>query len=385
MGGVLDDTNSGINNALNTPAFNLGVGLLSAAGPSENPVSLGQALGRGVQFAQNAQQQALRNQLVRSRLEDDARKRNVTEQLGGLLGGGSDPTLGLLAQVAPNAVAQSLVGQRFPRQNSVIQQAQFAFPDDPVKQREFVAELAGLSPVDRAKLRQIEQGTQIEAQERAENVATTKQERAAQDANITFNIDRFIKANVANQTRGQSAVSGTGIDAILPAGFGRAARVLGAPDIPKQIEAETEFTRIGKELVISGGLTPLMGIKNLTDTARRQLSEAKFDENTPAANAQIAIASGLEGLLTAVDIRGIKISPEKRKQINDIIRRSKGQSPKDNTRLGPETAPPPELEEGGQRVFNVRPPVSQRRVGDIFNHPQAGAVEWTGRGWRKVN
>ena len=107
--------------AFNSPMFNVGIGLLANSGPSTTPTSLGQGLARGLQFAQNAQQQNLRNQLVRSRLEDDARRRRASEQLGGLLSGGDNPTMGLLADIAPGAVAQGLLGQMFPRSTSTLQ------------------------------------------------------------------------------------------------------------------------------------------------------------------------------------------------------------------------------------------------------------------------
>lgn len=113
-----------LGDALSNPLFNLGIGLLAAGGPSTTPVSLGQALGQGAQFANRAQQQALQNQLIRSRLEEDARKRGALERLRGAFAG--NETLGLLAEVAPDAVAKGLLAQAFPEPLSPLEQATLA-------------------------------------------------------------------------------------------------------------------------------------------------------------------------------------------------------------------------------------------------------------------
>lgn len=157
---------------LGNPLLNLGVGLLAASGPSRTPVSIGQALAQGMQLAQGAQGAQLKNQFIRDRLSQRAQRREALGQLQeGLLGTGEveagtgnvtggmtqQEMMGLLAQAAPEQFAQGLLGQVFPEQrrpNSLIEQAQFAFPDDPERQRQFVAETAQRAGADEDMLGQ---------------------------------------------------------------------------------------------------------------------------------------------------------------------------------------------------------------------------------------
>jgi hypothetical protein len=61
MNGLLSD-------ALNSPMFQMGMGLLAAGGPSLMPTSTGQALAQGAQQATAMQQQQIENQLMRDKL-----------------------------------------------------------------------------------------------------------------------------------------------------------------------------------------------------------------------------------------------------------------------------------------------------------------------------
>ena len=98
----------------------MGIGLLSASGPSATPVSLGQALGQGVQFASQQRQLAARNRLMRSQLEDTSRRRAASQQLANVIneelaqeGGnpGRSRALSALAQLDP-AAALKMVTER---------------------------------------------------------------------------------------------------------------------------------------------------------------------------------------------------------------------------------------------------------------------------------
>ena len=123
MGGFARN-NSGqqglLGNALESPLFNLGIGLLSASGPATTPVSLGQALDQGVQFASQQRQLAARNRLMRSQLEDTSRRRAASQQLANVIneelaqeGGnpGRSRALSALAQLDP-AAALKMVTER---------------------------------------------------------------------------------------------------------------------------------------------------------------------------------------------------------------------------------------------------------------------------------
>ncbi|MEQ8193721.1 MAG: hypothetical protein RIB59_04450, partial [Rhodospirillales bacterium] len=133
---------------ISNPLFNFGIGVLAASGPSTKPVSFGQGLLGGLQAAQGAQRQKVANQLVRARLEQQAKQSKAQGLLGELISkqslltqgagrvgpttqaadrlasgqspeqalGGDQKTqlLGLLADAAPEQFTQSLLGHLLP-------------------------------------------------------------------------------------------------------------------------------------------------------------------------------------------------------------------------------------------------------------------------------
>lgn len=113
-----EDEGGFLQGLLSDPALGLAAGLLSAAGPSREPVSLGQGLSRGLQLASGLEQAQLANQAQRQELAARARQREARQGLLGRVqqGGASlqDPeTLGLLARAEPELFSQGLLGQVF--------------------------------------------------------------------------------------------------------------------------------------------------------------------------------------------------------------------------------------------------------------------------------
>lgn len=145
MPGLLDFLQSGA-------AQDVGLGLLSAAGPSTMPVSTGQALLEGVQFASQRDRARAENELIRNRINQQNQKQAAMSEIQGLLGQttpaqlpgtpvtglegeslgiipgmrgevpvistpqGQNQMLGLLGQIAPEQVATGLLGSMFPGQ-----------------------------------------------------------------------------------------------------------------------------------------------------------------------------------------------------------------------------------------------------------------------------
>lgn len=71
----------GLLDIANDPMMGLATGLLSAGGPSRMPVSLGQALGAGVQGIQEFQQNGLVNQMRQAQMGEMQRKQAALKQL----------------------------------------------------------------------------------------------------------------------------------------------------------------------------------------------------------------------------------------------------------------------------------------------------------------
>jgi hypothetical protein len=106
---------------LGNPLLNLGVGMM--AGAEQPGAGLGGSLLGGLSFSQDQQRFRLQNQAMRQKLQDDVRRREVMEQLPGLLGAGlpegTPPQmmglLGALAQIAPEQLAGSVANGMFSR------------------------------------------------------------------------------------------------------------------------------------------------------------------------------------------------------------------------------------------------------------------------------
>lgn len=115
----------------------LGTGLLSQSGWSATPVSLGQAFGGAMQFANTRQADRLALEAARQKVEQEKARGNAMNQLQGLLQpptapmpgttpgvpmiqtpAGQAQAMGLLGQIAPEAMAQGLFAQMFKAQEA---------------------------------------------------------------------------------------------------------------------------------------------------------------------------------------------------------------------------------------------------------------------------
>lgn len=98
--------------AMDSPLFNMGIGLLAASGPSTMPISTGQALGQGVQFAQQAQLSSMQNAQARERLRSMAEQRKASSAVRDLITqSGGSPALQALATINPSAALQTMMPQ----------------------------------------------------------------------------------------------------------------------------------------------------------------------------------------------------------------------------------------------------------------------------------
>lgn len=361
MGGTTQSNREGLlAGALESPLLNLGAGLLAASGPSTTPVSFGQALGSGVQFAQNAQQQNLRNQLVRSRLQDDSRRRSAVQQLGGLLG--QDNTqLGLLADIAPGAVAQGLISQQFQtrRPDSVLSRLQAAGIDPQSEQgRALITQSIGGSgeALDQAlKVIQIQQ-----AQTKAESARTENQRtEGRREFVVRSSLDKIEELRALNQKRRSflanpaAALSIDGVNTVQ------------------------RFNQLTTELVLKGALDPLRDVGNrLTDSGRRALFQSKITGSTTPDVADQILTDMEKGLREAGSIIGLR----------DISTPSGPAAP----RATPPQAAAGQTPQRQGRIFtNANAlPKSQRRIGDVFNSPDGRTFQWRRRngrlGWDPV-
>lgn len=369
-----------LSNIATNPLLQIGAGLLSVAGPSRQPQSLGTGLLRGLTAAQQAQRAQLRNQAVREELEQRARQREAQQRLAGLLqpgisvdtgalptagdiamgagpeavdaavtevpmqgllnaGGFQSPeVMGLLAQAAPEQFTQGLLGQAFPqsrRQNSLIEQAQFAFPNDPAQQRQFVATNAGSPELDAQLQALTAQQKTLEIQGELNEMRQERRERIVSEARSNAGIRQDLKsvhrlAELTNNLENSFAETG------LP--FAQARRTLASlgsvtPDnvaqelgIDRQRAARIaddfqEFEKISTDLALKRA-TRTFGA-NISDAQTNMvLSTSPSPNLTPGANRRL-LGSVFSEIRTTGDIAGVDLDQE---LISDTQRLLSGQS-----------------------------------------------------------
>lgn len=344
MPGLLDG-------ALNNPLINIGLGLLSAGGPSDRPVSIGQGLGQGVQLAQGAQQQNLRNQLIRSRLEDDSRRRGASAKLSGLLGGGDNPTLGLLTDIAPGAVAQGLIGQAFPnrRPDSVLSRLQAAgiSPQSEEGRKLITNSIGGGAASEQLDI--LLKGLQVQSAQ--EKLTQGREEKSSEKATI----ESAALGSVENLT-GLAEIINTSITGV------------------RQGVANAQlFDSLANQEAIDSALAQLSQAGGITNSKLAAVTATKPNKfNLPEVNATI-VANKLETLLRGAEKVGVNVGDKEK--IRSTIKRMRGVAAKAK---GVTKQP---------RIFNAPnevPSPGKRRKGDVFNHPTLGTLQWNGTAFETV-
>lgn len=366
-----------LSNIATNPLLQIGAGLLSVAGPSRQPQSLGTGLLRGLTAAQQAQQAQLRNQAVREQLEARARQREAQQRLAGLLqpgisvdtgalptagdiamgagpeavdaavtevpmqgllnaGGFQSPeVMGLLAQAAPEQFTQSLMGAAFPndrRQNSLIEQAQFAFPDDPDRQREFVETNAGQGDVATqldlltARQRQIEIENELRDRQERDESREAKRGKLISSVRRDLN-DAKRLAEINNELRGTAGEAGIPLPELRRAaisGAGAVGGLLGVDNSRAQeiVNLMDEFSKISTRFSAQSAVD-LFDSGNITNFQLQSIQDATPNISiAPDANARI-IADSMETILGGADRADIKIKD--RGKFEALIRELRGE------------------------------------------------------------
>lgn len=228
----------------------LGTGLLSQSGWQQTPTTLGQTFGGAMQFANGRQADRLAMEAARQKIAQEKQRTQAMGQLQGLLTPQMTPApvqvptgqmriqtpegraeaLGLLSQVAPDAVAQSLMAQMFqpeeaPRYTSdmneyiAVSGQQPGSPGFMDGYSEFLAQKAGAkSDPTQAKLLEtqlaqalIETRNAIEEREARLNEAATDKRQTA--LNLSNDLDHLTR--IADRTQ---QLQGTILETGLPLG-----------------------------------------------------------------------------------------------------------------------------------------------------------------------
>ena len=330
-----------------SPLLSIGAGLLSASGPSATPTSFGQRLGQGLTAAGTFQAQMDRNQAARQALAQRAELQRARQQLfqpqqegaappiQGLLGGQPSPQeLGLLAQAFPSQIGSlmSRSGGQERRPNSLIEQAQFAFPDDQDKQRQFVAQNAGQDDIAaqlgllQARQRQIEIENALRDRQEADE--SREQKRGKLIASVAKDLEdarRLAEINSELQgTLGESGVPLSDVRRAIASGAGALGDLVGADtsETKRIVNLMDEFEKISTRFATQSAVD-LFDSGNITNFQLQAIQAATPNPSiAPEANNRI-IADSIEAILGGADRAGIEI--QNRNEFDRLARQLRGE------------------------------------------------------------
>lgn len=308
---------------LGNPMFNLGIGLLAAGGPRRGPkVSLGQGLAEASQYVNNMQGQY--NQLQAQRQQIN--QQHVFKQIGGLLSPQMSPgpvvgpigpapastpqgrqqLISLLGQVAPNAVASSILGKVLaePKQPTLSRNVNdFLFFQNHPELKEAFQHFEVNNRDPETTLRQQELQLRVENQlsEMAERNETRAQQSAQTQITAIQDLEDLKKAGEANLN-----LIGTFLELGLPArglartalGTAKAAQDAFGLDSSNASRVITEFDNFQK---VSSNIT-LNSLPRFTALGAINSSEL---EQVIQANAQIGASPETNALIIADAIKTI--------------------------------------------------------------------------------
>lgn len=254
-----------LSGGLANPLLNVGAGLLSVAGPSRRPQSIGTGLMRGLESARQAQTQQLENRAVREELRARAQQRDARSRLGEMMqpgqvapdvsalptgqdiiagnvtdqqiqgiqpqtvpmagirraGGVQSPeVMGLLSQAAPEQFTQSLLGAAFPEPRSEpsdIQALRAAGIDPQSEQgRQIITQgiTGGSQDAMDAQIQALEaRNKMLDLQQRMSEMSAAERDRNIERSRTQTGLNQDVKtigrlAELSNNLRGTIAETG---------------------------------------------------------------------------------------------------------------------------------------------------------------------------------
>ena len=253
----------------------IGTGLLSQSGYSQTPITIGQAFGGAMQFANQRQKERFELDAARQKLEQDKDRQKAMSDLQGMMKPqtamwrsgpgtilpiqtpeGQSQVLGLLGRISPEQVAGSLAsgllgGQQPQRLPASVQEFQYFNTLPPELQQQYMAYQASqnaLNPVDTARLAQTQLEMQMLSQQIASEQRTTDQEQGFKETNFRGAFDDLKEFGRLNDMLENTALQtgGVGLQGVrrpLISGLSEIASAFGADSIEYK-QAVTNFDNL---------------------------------------------------------------------------------------------------------------------------------------------
>lgn len=412
-GGFMDQVGQGLLEVQRNPLFNTGLGLLAAAGPTQQPMSTGQRLVQGLQTGVDLQSRARQNEAQRQEMLQRQRQQQAQQSLLDLMQEPVPPEgirrpgfeqdrqqemMGLLAEANPDAFSQGLLGQMMnPEQERAEPSAlrMIRALEDPTlsrQQRDMLRQQIEGSGASDQMLQQMDMMMRMmEMQQMRNEMERTERDERRQRAE-TADAFRQDLSDAKKLARLNNQLQDTALETGIPmsdlrrqtaAGIEGLKSVIGLGDEQAQetIADFDEFTKTATRFA-SQTANRLFDAGGLTNQQLRQAeNQTPSASLSPRANNRI-IADQLETMLRGADRANVELSDQERRETRNLIEQLReGAGTGENqsrtgggqTRSFPEQvipAPPPSITgEGGQGGAAGQ----QTETGDDTGGPDTGA------------
>jgi len=359
--------------------MDIGTGLLSQSGYSATPITFGQAMGGAMQFANQREADRVGLESARTTLAQQKQRQQAMSEIQGLLQPVNQPysrvtpgtgplaqpqsqmgvqsvvpaqtpegqskMLGLLSQVAPEAMTQGLLAQMFQQQeptrvstdlNTFRALNPSITPGSDAERNGYMAFLQQKEPqagpellMQQAELALLTERLESARMERETAERTQSETRATTQRGIVTDLSHLAEmAEINDRLQGTILESGRPAPDVLRALTGTVQTVqdLFGVDSSKAAQIKEDFDTFKKYSTdfVVGSLDRLKGGGAITDGKFDALVNSNANLGaSPGTNRQI-IANNIEALLEGADIAGFEISPQQASKYRELVSKLKG-------------------------------------------------------------
>jgi hypothetical protein len=360
------DFKTGLQGLLDTGMLgDIGAGLLANSGWNSTPATFGQAFGGAMQFANQRQVQRLELQAARQKMEQDKARQDAMAKLPGLFAQsmtaapvqvptgvpafqtpqGQAEAMGLLSQIAPEAVSQGLLAQIFqkeeaPRVSTDLNTFKALYPElqegTPGFREGYLKFTAESDPtgalMDQAQLALL---TQELAAARREN--ENERQTEAESFQTTRRTIRTDLRHLEEMAEINKRLEGTALETGLPladlrrawAGGMEALQSVLGNDTRKIAQIKEDFDTFNKYSTdfVVGSLDRLAGGGAITQGKFDALITSNANIGASPGTNNTIIANNIEALLDGADIGGYEIPASDVQKYRSLIQALRGGAP----------------------------------------------------------
>jgi hypothetical protein len=359
--------------------MDIGTGLLSQSGYSATPITFGQAMGGAMQFANQREADRVGLESARTTLAQQKQRQQAMSEIQGLLQPVNQPysrvtpgtgplaqpqsqmgvqsvipaqtpegqskMLGLLSQVAPEAMTQGLLAQMFKEQeptrvstdlNTFRALNPSITPGSDAERSGYMAFLQQKEPqagpealMQQAELALLVERLEAARMEREGAERTESQDRATTRRNIITDLSHLEEmSDLTDRLEGTFLETGRPAPDVLRAVVGGVQSIqdiLGVDSAKAaQIKADYDTLKKYSSDFVLGSLDRLQGTGAIQTSKFDMLTAANAGVGTsPATNRQV-IANNIEALLDGADIEGFDLDQNQVKRYRELANRLKG-------------------------------------------------------------